>query len=396
MTKVDQLLVEAVRVALDHPDQAPHRLPALTRDLRSCDVVARAQHHGVTPALHLVLAGLSAVDDDLRAMLAADYHQSVRTHLLALDGLRTLTTMLADVTPWLVVKGPVLSSSIYQRPDLRRYVDLDVLVPPARFRDAVGALERQGCQLLDRNWEIAQRDQPGELRVMLPSGLSIDLHWHLFNRPGLRSTFPLDIDKLVETSRAVDVSGVQVRTLGRAATLVHLAVHACFSGGDRLSWAADLDQAIRHDQPPWDATVELAHRQRLGLVVGVMLRRCDRSIRLDVPEGVLERLAPRRGWAGLTSAIDAVTPIERCSGRPSVARIVLRATRRTGWASAAELSRRSASWVHGGARREHRPPDHDPTSPRSFLFETGGPAARAAYFDAVEATTAAGPLGGGR
>ena len=43
--------------------------------------------------------------------------------------------------PWLVFKGPVLSSSVYCDSGMRRYSDLDVLVPPDRFADAVAAME---------------------------------------------------------------------------------------------------------------------------------------------------------------------------------------------------------------------------------------------------------------
>lgn len=380
-SSASRLLRDALDVTLRGGEREP--VDATVDPRESADVLRLAEFHGVVPFLHVALAGTGHVDPALGEGLAAGYHQGIRTHLLAVQGLRTLQGMLADVTPWLVVKGPVLSSALYQRPDLRSYVDLDVLVPPGRFARAVESLEAQGCTLADRNWDLLRARMPAQLRVRLPSGLWVDLHWHLLNTPRLRQAFPIVADALFEEARDVDIAGVRVRTLGRTDTLVHLAAHACLGGGDRLRWVADLHQAVQHDAPHWDEVVARSRAQRLSLIVGTMLRRADRSLPLGVPKQVLDELGRRPGWAALTGAVDRLVPVERCSGRPTPARIVVRSTRGSVPASAAELARRSTRWLAGGASRDRRERDLDPSSPHSFLHAAGGSAGRAAYLRTV-------------
>lgn len=381
------VLVEAVRVALDLTKGDSGGLVDRLQGRSVVDLVQRAEHHGVGPAVHIALEGMD-VDPELGTRLAAAYHRAIRTHLRAVEGLRMLHDVLGSVAPWVVVKGPVLAGLLYRRPDIRSYVDLDIVVPPARFAEAVEALEEAGCGLADRNWELLRDQVPGELRVMLPSGLWIDLHWHLVNIAAERNAFRLDTDALITRSRWVSIPGltVPVRTLDQADTFLHLALHACLAGGDRLVWAADLHEAVRGDAPPWDLVVSRAREQQTALAVGAMLRRADRALPLGVPTEVLDDLMPPVGWAALTGAVDRLVPLETSTGRPSVSRIVMRATRSSGVASTAELVRRSARWVAGGAHREPRALDRDPSSPTSFLYEAGGVETRSAFFARVKAS----------
>lgn len=378
-------LVAALQVALQVPGADRGGAAALLSVQAPAPLVAAAQHHGTLPALHVALEGVEGVAPDLLSAASAGYHAGIRTHLHAIDGLRLLHGALDGVTSWLVIKGPVLSGFVHRRPDLRRYVDLDVLVPPARFEAALDALLASGCALADRNWALLRDQVPGELRVMLPSGLWVDLHWHLLNRSTVRSAFTLDTDPLIARSRSVELAGLAtpVRTLDAADTFLHLALHACLSGGDRLSWAADLHEAVANDRPPWDEVVRRAERAGTSAAVAAMVRRADAAVPTGVPPEVLRRLGPAAPWRVVTGVADRLVPLADSSGRPSPARAVLRSTRATTASSAAELARRATGWVAGGARRERRSPDRDPTSPASFLHAAGGAPARRAYFEAV-------------
>src|SRR4029453_10505026 len=68
------------------------------------------------------------------------------SHHLVVRGVLSRVGAVLDAAgiPWLVFKGPVLSSSVYCDPGMRRYSDLDILVPPDRFPDAVIAMEAAG------------------------------------------------------------------------------------------------------------------------------------------------------------------------------------------------------------------------------------------------------------
>src|SRR5262249_5413405 len=133
---------------------------------------------------------------------------------------------------WLVLKGPALAHSVYPRPDLRQGVDLDVLVPPARFGDVLVALEAAGFTLLDRNWPLVAARVPGELRIRAPQGVLVDLHWAVLDDPALHRPFRLPVPGLLERARWLDRAGCCA--LSAVDQLVHLGVHGALSGANRL------------------------------------------------------------------------------------------------------------------------------------------------------------------
>lgn len=342
-----------------------------------------AELHGIAPAAFLALSEVAGTDPLVIDRLRSGYHRGVRAHLLALGGLDLVYDVLEPITPWLAVKGPVLAEAVYRRPDLRSYVDLDVVVSPNHFPAAVAALELAGCRVLDRNWRRLASERPGELRLVLPSGLLVDLHWHVLHQPRLRDAFSIDPFVVARRSCEVEIGGRCVRTLDPALTLVHLALHASLAGGDKLVWVMDLHQAVTNLETDWDAVVEVAQRTGAALPTAAMLDRARRVVAFEVPDTVMRTLRRSRAWASLVDGVTRTQPVERASGRPSLSRIVVRSTRSDGWSSVRELGHRARRWVADGARLHHQPAELDPTSPRSILFETGGVAERVRYMSAV-------------
>jgi hypothetical protein len=315
-----------------------------------------------------------------RELLAEARGHAIRNHLQALVALQTAADALGSAgIPWLVFKGPVLSEVMYTRPDQRTYVDLDLLVPPRGFGDALSALERAGGSVLDRNWSLVLDRMKAEVRLLL-GPMVVDLHWHLINQRGMRKRFTVDSDQALARARSIRLADATVRTLGRVDTLVHTALHAALAGADRLVWLKDVCRCIRTDEPDWDLVVEVARSWRVELPVAATLWRARRIVGAPVPVPALEALGPT-AWRALLRGIQRLAPLERTMPGRSVSGLVASAARESGPMTAISLVRRS---LEAAARGSYRSAiDHAESSPLSPLHPSGGQAARSMYLRAV-------------
>ena len=305
----------------------------------------RAAHHGVSGFVHHSLRGLSSLPEPTRARLEADYHRGLRTHVAALADLGRLAPVLDALgAPWLVVKGPVLSTGLYARPDLRAYNDLDVLVPGRALAAVVGELRGLGCQLANDEWLVRPDGTPGEIDLRLPFGTMLDLHWHLLNDPVLRRTFDVRMGELFERARTVEVQGIRLHTLDAVDTVLHLGLHGCLSGGNRLIWTKDVERALAGLAPSWDVVVERCRRRGIGLPVANVLDQA-RDLGADVPAEVLDALAPSPAWRALNRLARRLSPPEQSRGQPSPARLLAVCARRDPARSIAEVGRHVAEGV---------------------------------------------------
>jgi hypothetical protein len=346
-----------------------------------------ARRHGVVGCLWTALRGTGLTDRDGAAAVRAHYQAAVASHLRTLVDLDLVDdTLSAAGIGCLILKGPVLAEAVYSRPDLRGYVDLDVLVPAADFPAAVAALERAGCRVYERNWRLARELLLGELRLFTPAGSVLDLHWHLTAERAVREAFRIDLAAVRARARRVPVGGRLVATLDRTDTVVHLALHASLAGGHRLVWLKDLEQALRApDAPSWPEIAGRATTWRAGVAVGLMLARARGTLGVPVPDEVLDDLAPDRLWRSVARVADVLAPLPSRPEDASVARIVARAVRADPRSSRRELARRGLAWLwHGGPlRRSDVDRLFDPTDPESAAHPVGGEPGRTAYLDAV-------------
>jgi hypothetical protein len=371
------VLIECVR---EHPIEDP--VPALSRFVARSGVPplhAAALRHGVIGCLWTALRASGLADRPDAAPTREAYTSAVGRHLRTLSDLELVLDVLGGygIAP-LTLKGPVLAGAVYRRPDLRGYVDLDLLVSPAEFPLALPALERAGCAVFERNWPLVRDRELGALRLTTPAGTVIDLHWHLFYERSVRQAVPVDLAAVRGRARTVELAGRRVRTLDALDTLVHLAVHAALDGGDRLVWCKDIEQALLYRAvPDWDQLALRAEQWHAAPAVALMLGRARRVLGVPVPVAVLRSLASDPVWRGVVLAAD-LFPAGAVPGRPSPARAVARATRADGAASRRELLRRATRSLHGRGREPF-----DPLDPESAAYPAGGAVERRAYLDEV-------------
>ena len=238
----------------DRPAEIRRRVLDQFDDDELAQLAQHAAWHRVVPFLAAAVRSSGVtVSEEAVASLARTHATRTAAHLRVLADLdRVGACLLESSVPFLVVKGPVLSEHLYPSPDLRTYEDLDLLIPPGSFERAVDALQAGGSLLLDRNWALTRADTRGQLHFQLPMGTLADVHWHLLNRENVRDGFSITTDDLFERSREVDVGGRSVPTLDPVDTLLHVALHAALSGGDRLIWLKDIERTLAVDRPPWD------------------------------------------------------------------------------------------------------------------------------------------------
>lgn len=124
------------------------------------------------------------------------------------------------------------------------------------------------------DWRAIRALGDGECEFRLPNGTPLDLHRDVITDARVRAAFALSTERLLAARRTVVVGGLAVATFGPLDTALHVAVHGCRSGGDRLRWLLDLQQSLLRCGT--DAAAELLDRARsfgAELVLRTMLNR---------------------------------------------------------------------------------------------------------------------------
>ena len=133
----------------------------------------------------------------------------------------------------LVLKGPIQSSLVYNRWDIHRSGDVDLLVRPDHFKQAGDALVQHGFQPVFDQTDQWWADHLGEEPYHNPSVRSpiIDLH-HRVQQPG--GPFPRDPERFFADSVHTHYSGEDIPVL----SVGHGAVLAAISYGKALAEGA--------------------------------------------------------------------------------------------------------------------------------------------------------------
>lgn len=338
-------------VARAGPHAAEVAGPMVPDDLEG--LAQAAWLHGIPGYVRAALLDCRVLPPQERELLDDLRHQAVRRHLRTIGDLRFLAEVFQRAAiPWAVIKGPVLGEPLHGSPDLRWYNDVDVLVTPAHFGQAVHALEAAGCAIPAHDWSHLRKTARAEIDVWLPSGTHLDLHWHLVIDSDVRQHFTIDLDQLFERRRHVEFGALAVPTLDADDTMVYVALHAVLGGADRLLHLKDLQ--LLTENLPVDRVFARAHEWQAELALRTALRRVELSIGLPAGVALGEAPSAMRSWDRLVQMAFRASPPERQDGGASVGRLVSRATRGAQRGSLSALGRNA--WIvvrHGsqGARR---------------------------------------------
>ena len=305
-----------------------------------------AEQHGV---LAVVAALLERAGHRLPPAADRERLRSLAHQLRTLTDLRRVGAVLDDAgVGWLVMKGPALAWLAYGGGLARPSSDLDVLVAPADFEHAVASLTAAGATERDEPWSEKVASGHGEVGLDLDGGLHLDLHWSPTSVGTWRERIRLDAETLLARSVTADLGGVRARTLDPLDTLVHLGVHGCLSGGDRLRWLLDMRQSLTSLDPSPDDLAARAIETQTVEPLWLMVERAERY--LDPGLARWRRALPvRRGWAAVSSAWSAAFPPGRgFDGRLSGRALYMSAAQ----GSEESLRRALSALTHRATRRD--------------------------------------------
>ena len=254
---VRRVLVECVK---DHDwSSSPPALERFAARQVPARLVASAFADRVAGCAYRSFSALAGTDEEALAGLGAGYRWALAAHLRAVADIKAVGDALDDGgIRWLVVKGPILADVYYPDPGLRTYFDLDLVVRPCDLRHAIEVLEAGGSTVVEQEWAATGRRLQVELKLILPNGSRGDLHWHLVTDESMRREVDLPMAEMFERARWTTVGpGVPARTLDAEDTLIHLALHGVASGGNRLVWLKDVEQAVLAE-PDWGVVIDRA------------------------------------------------------------------------------------------------------------------------------------------
>lgn len=278
-------------------------------DMPVDEVLDIADAHRVTPALARYLSVLPGVPEPLLDALQPERTEQRIRHLTTLADLAPLAQALDSAQiRWLVLKGPVAATALWPSPDMRGYLDLDVLVDPVRFADTIEILLDLGAEQVDLNWGLALRQMRAELTFVLPHGTILDLHWHPVNEAPMRGLLGWPVEGLLERRRTVGIGSLEAPTLDPVDTLLHMAYHAGHSGAHRVLWLKDVECAWA-GVADTDEVVRRAEAVRLDVLVRAVLDRTALVLGTDRVPTIPWR--SRRGglWRRALRAYDARTEV---------------------------------------------------------------------------------------
>ncbi|MBM3522885.1 MAG: nucleotidyltransferase family protein, partial [Alphaproteobacteria bacterium] len=232
-------------------------------------------------------------DDVADAAAAYSADQSAHNTRLADELVGIVKSLGAASICAVPFKGPLLAEQVYGDLALRRFRDLDFLIPPTKIDDCYATLERmgyRGTHELTPAQAIAFRAYAGEDILFHESrGTAIEPHWAFAPHT---LAIDLDYEALWQRMRPTEFRGVWITTLSDEDMLLALAIHGGKEQWTRLQWVCDFAQAVRRSHSAdWPMIVERAQSQGCLRHLVVALTLAHDLLELDPPSEAVAAMA---------------------------------------------------------------------------------------------------------
>lgn len=216
-------------------------------------IISTCYQNGVLPLVssNLLKKFSDCLPPEIKEKLSLRFQEHTQKNLfLTAKLLEIVRTLGAAGIPVLPFKGPVLAIQAYGNLALRQFVDLDILVQPKHFDEAVRLLTGHGYQAVSQvPWlkrkalSFARQKDIGLISDDLKA--RIELHWKL---SGAHFALPLELNQLWERLDEIDIGGAQLKNLAFPDLFVYLCLHGSRHGWERLAWICDLRELIESEQ----------------------------------------------------------------------------------------------------------------------------------------------------
>jgi len=239
------------------------------------------------PLLSRSLVRLGVKDPRLQGWRAAYRAWFAANELLFQEMRPALEALARAGIPAMLLKGAAIVALLGASGE-RPMVDLDVLVPLERAREAFRALSAAGFSSAVRRPERLVGARHGT-PFRAPSGRELDLHWSLL----WENCTPGADAPLWAAAREARLGASSVLVPAPEDLILHACVHGLQSaGGPAIRWAADVAviAARAGSGVDWDRLAAEAARRRVVLPVRTALRWTRDRLGAPVPEPSLTRL----------------------------------------------------------------------------------------------------------
>lgn len=218
--------------------------------------------------------------------------RSTRNAIALTAEARRLIDRLAEVgITAIVLKGPVLSQSLYGEMAMRQSIDLDLLVSWDEFYAARQALGKAGYSLCGTeppwdDWRLTswRKGAKDISLVHADSAIKLELHHRL------QSPEALDVGlSVAAATQEVVLAGRKFRTFAKDDQFAYLSVHEARNLWHRLKWLADI-RALLAGSSVEELEALMVHSRRLGAerCAALALLLCHRLWQQEIPQTVLK------------------------------------------------------------------------------------------------------------
>lgn len=180
---------------------------------------------------------------------------AVRNLLMDVHARRLIGEMTNVQIDTIIFKGPTIANWIYDESWQRNYSDVDLIVDPAQFDNAVRVLSSLG--FVEHTGLGDQRGiRPHSVTWTHPEGVMVDLHFRI---PGSELDPEVAWEIWQANTEHFDLRGSQVRALNERARTLCIALHAAHHGNEGEKPLVDLSAAaMKLDVDTWRAVADLA------------------------------------------------------------------------------------------------------------------------------------------
>lgn len=214
-------------------------------------------------------------------------------HLAAL-----LRAAAAEGMHLIVLKGAALAETIYPRPGLRPFGDLDVLARPSDADRVRCLLERLKYVVDPDQWNELASSRIGEANFFKQTEqgpIVVELHTDLINNDLFWGQIRVDNVGLWERAQAQRLAGVEAWVLGPEDQLLHLCLHLAGHYLAAPQSLRDIDQLCRTVVIDWPFFAALTRKAGAAAACFSVLFAAATLLGTAVPTFLLDDLAPRVG-----------------------------------------------------------------------------------------------------
>ncbi len=241
-----------------------------------------------------------------------------RPHLAAL-----LQASAAAGMGVIVLKGAALAETLYPRPGLRPFGDLDVLIRPADAPRARVLLENLGYIVAPAVWDTLLQGEDTQANFFKHMGrgvVVVELHTDLLSNAFFRGHITLDADGLWSRARPARLADTDALVLGPEDQLLHLCLHLAGHYFFAPQSLRDIDLLCRTGTLDWPQFLRLAEAAHAAPVSFAALSAALTILETPIPAAVLPALAPKRGATRL-AALAAARAADTSAGGAATERL---------------------------------------------------------------------------